>query len=921
MTGNESRILLVGPDLDGPGLSALSGPGRRFERIGSPGQIEAVLQPEDVAVVVTQASGVDDPFVALATLVRGFPKAVHLAALVPGDVAALAAELRRDGAYDFVTLPLEAEALATALEKALVVGVLKNRLRRKKAGPRAGAAGGRVPEAPPPIPAARPAPPPAPLPVEPASPAQDPAVPVAAPGVSPSASPPSASAPPPPPGPVRDAGARAQPGPDAGDQGRRLAVLEAELRDLSDLARELEKERDDALRRQREARVGVEPLKVRIEELERELQVTRDRSQGSRQEQEAIAAERDSALARIAGLEAALAEGDTAVSRAVAETETALRRIEVLEAGLAEREPGGPDPVLEAERVRAARAEQERDQALARVVELAQAHQAQVAEVARLGAEASREADRRAGLEAEVVRLRDELERSVEVARSRVASELAAGEDSRSALEDLLARERQARERAESQLRDQDEARRARIETLLAEAMEARQGLVSLEAQLLAAAEKRSQLDAELAAATRKVREGEEAHQVAIGAVRGEADALRAELASAKAELERARAENRSLRSYEGLASGFRQKADEFEEQLAEAERKLTELVETADLLTGQRDQAQDQARRAEARLEEVLVRAEAAERERAEFEVRVEELEEQLRDARAKHLEAQLGLLQRDEAHREQVARLAEAGALVEEVQGRLEKALERLARAEERGRSLEEEVDQLLSAGRAEVQAAQDEEVARLRHRLQDLDGKLAAERVLRQQAETRAEEAETQHARAAAELTALDAQRERAALRAREAETALAAAQAGRQSDRVAMTGLVAFQEKLLDTLAAAVVMLDPQGRIAYSNHAAELLLGMDKGTLAGMSYRHVVGLRDLGAEIRRGLVGRPLAEGMARIETATRSLEVAFGSVRLEVGGVTRLVISLSPWVADPEAGQEPAPGGPEVPDPA
>ncbi len=267
------------------------------------------------------------------------------------------------------------------------------------------------------------------------------------------------------------------------------------------------------------------------------------------------------------------------------------------------------------------------------------------------------------------------------------------------------------------------------------------------------------------------------------------------------------------------------------------------------------------------------------------EVKSQLEELEEQLRDSRFHCLQAK--------------AELAEAQAELELNRTSNFELTQDLQVSQARLQALELEFDELLerSEGRS-ISDIQEELTALLgqaetyRHRVGQLAGEL-------QSAHTRAEEAAARAVRIEAGLRAAETQRAEATERAVKAGFELEQIRLSAEEDRRNVGRLVRFQEELIENLSSALIMIDPRGTVTLANHAATELLSAHKEELVGKPYREIPALRELSAEIRRGLTGRSLKGARARLPSGADTVSVEFKVTRLDVGGSRRCVLSLLP----------------------
>lgn len=725
------------------------------------------------------------------------------------------------------------------------------------------------------------------------------------------------------------------------------------------------REQREARRTFQEEEVRVEALRSRIEELEREVaaggevEEARLAAEARVSELESLVAEKalaEEELGRVAAEREAAWGELTEKGWEIEQLRFRLREVGVdpdsgeVVAGAAA--PGAaPDPELRAElerlrtqgtilsqeaeglraEIEATRREEERSRTRAeREAELRRAAEetAEAAEVELVALRAQRgkvegEAQRlRDELEDTTARLHDEIEtlqRDLDRARAQVV-ELDATSSARvGAAEERAASEAaRAREATEAL----DELRREH-RTVLESKAELAERLVELERERGAAGDLRADMG-------RLRRDLEEARDRLVvverdrDAARADLASVRADLGTTRADLERTRVEKEDYRRRaEGLekdraalrdevhgyrdreldVESVRKRLAEVEEELAQAGARAEALVGEQEALAAEREEASravEEARARIAELEEALAEASATAREQRE---RIEELDEQLRDGHAQYLEARRQLLEREDqllgihGQVEGMERdLAQLGDQLLDLQ-------ERLGRSEVRREALESEMDELLATRDQWVAGEPAEELARVRaelavrtRRVTDLEGTLVA-------TQTRAEEAEAHLARTEATLAASEGQRAEAADRARQSESRASRMEEAAAEARRAVTRLVDFEKELVETLASPLLMFDPQGKITLVNPAGATLFGIPEEEARGRSYRDMPAIEGLGAEIRRGLVGRPVREGFTTLALPGGEARAAFGFCMIEQDGVMRLVLSLG-MVAGP-----------------
>lgn len=269
--------------------------------------------------------------------------------------------------------------------------------------------------------------------------------------------------------------------------------------------------------------------------------------------------------------------------------------------------------------------------------------------------------------------------------------------------------------------------------------------------------------------------------------------------------------------------------------------------------------------------------------RELAWKEDREEQLE-QLRDVRHHALTA--------------LARWNESQAEVVQLSALLRKAEGELQEAQLRRNVLEAEFDELLSH-QAGMAVPNQEAVQRVEHqlaveraRVQDLEAKLLTQRGLAEESLARLERVE-------ASLLAAEAQRAEAMERARSGEFELDRQRQAIQEKDASLDELLEFQGQVFDGLAGALLMVDPQGQVTWINQSGEEIFQVSRGRAIGRSFRDVPGLKILGPEIRRSLVGKEVRPGYGTLEVAGESVPVRYRLLRVEVSGEVRTVLSLAP----------------------
>jgi chromosome segregation ATPase len=861
---HERSLLMVGDGFSGALLEGLERRGYRVHQVSTPEQVRDSAGA-GAAVVLFEAEACEDPFVGLGTVQRSAPGAVVLACLGPEAEDEYGDDLAADGVFDFVAAPPELSELIFVLDAAVAQAGLRVEV-------------------------------PVPLDV----------------GMT-SSLPPSL---PPPPAVVED-----------DDQDHHHALSQSQ--DLHELAEELEADRDRALAKLAEARKKLDAASLRIQELEGQVEVLKTRQAGGRMEGAELRTEleelkgkhaeirRKARLMRetlTAKLEAAEAEAERwrqtgEEARAAADEQAVEAKLQALRA---EREEVAE--VLEEEKRLRSRAEEALD--AERRVHRVKLEAAEAATTA-ARADAESEARGRAEAEDEVEGLRDSWDNLRETLRELQEASDATEADLKTRGEELAAAQRNL---------EDGEAERQR----LAAALEEVRGELERTREELAHA---SHFEGELQATLRDVEEfrrratsaGEELERLRFAqdgltkqleAVRAELDTERQAAAQLRDERGRTRAE---LRAVEAQLVELSSEADELREQTKSLQLQLREVrKETDELRWASRDLEESRERNLElerrlasfpslkaeidrlkaqlqgAREETEEVRRKAAEREAArskrveaaqDLEFGVEDLEEQLRDARHHCLRAKATM----ETTREEM----------EEYREEAERLRVDLQEATVRRAALEQEFDDLLARQEGRSVGEIQEELTRLlgqtegyRHRV----GELAREL---QGAHSRAEESAARAVRIEAGLRAAEAQRAEATERALQAQFQAEQAKRAAQEDRRAVGRLIRFQEELLDSLVAGVVMIDPRGHITLVNPAAAELLGVRSDDLVGKTYRDVPALRDIAPEIRRGLTGRSLKGGRFRLLLPEGSVPVSYGLVRLDVSGSRRCVLSLAP----------------------
>ncbi|HWO71477.1 MAG TPA: hypothetical protein VNP94_12095 [Actinomycetota bacterium] len=241
---------------------------------------------------------------------------------------------------------------------------------------------------------------------------------------------------------------------------------------------------------------------------------------------------------------------------------------------------------------------------------------------------------------------------------------------------DLEAALRRMEQRAEAA-----ERRAERAEAKVAELRGAAERIAGLEAELAearAGAERAARLEAELAEATDRIRVAEGA----VGAARGENQALWERLVQADQRLEEAQAERQALEA----------KVRELEAALAEAPQPAPDPAIEARLR-----EAEARAEEAERRAEEAERRAAEAERAREEAERRAAASEEALREAQARPATGP--------ADPEAEARARQAEERARLAEERFAEAARQLREAEERAARAQRELEELRARAPAET------------------------------------------------------------------------------------------------------------------------------------------------------------------------------------------------------------------------
>jgi chromosome segregation ATPase len=390
--------------------------------------------------------------------------------------------------------------------------------------------------------------------------------------------------------------------------------------------------------------------------------------------------------------------------------------------------------------------------------------------------------------------------------------------------------------------------------------------------------------------------------------LREERGRTRAELSALRGEIQERTSEADTLREQaKGCQQEVRQAhlfAEELQEKIKVLELQAVQVASLeAELETVRRklDQAsQSQEDLEHARSEAKVTRLELVSQEEkqqslvnqvASLEVQIEDQEEALRDSHFHYLQAKSELEVVRQELQESLRQREQLGGELEDVN---------LRRA-----ALEEEFDALLSSQEGRSVADIEEELTRLsrqgesyRMRVADLGTEL-------QRVRSRAEEAVARADRIEAALGAAEMQRREAAERARAAEHRTRETMQEAEQDRESIQRIVRFQHELVENMVAALVMIDPHGFVTLFNPAAEELFEQRAEAVLGHPYREIPGLDQLLPEIRRGLSGRSIRGGYARLTMESGTLRVRFTVVRLDVGGSRRCVLSLAPLLDEDE----------------